>query len=370
MIICFEASRQTKNEVDFLLKNGTYSDMNEVLNMAVANLVLLQRRVEAEGAIILDSEGGPSEAQNVGLGRASDAASGRPRIVVPALLALPMYEDEPPPFVPMPMVESPKNDQEVALERWIFGQFNRLLPVKVSCRGLANLLIRQPSGVKIDVASRSVVDAASKLGSSLREFEAEYDLHRDHALSTAFPTAGKKADKSRLRFSTQFIAGRNKDGDLTGFLADLGLINYSSDDRDRIALTEPGWNFAYVSNPVLEGKQEEPTQKFTVEEQHILVSHIIESVPVEDFAFRTVLEHVSWGHSNPSDLDSKIAQFAAEGTSPAFISTQRSGVVCRMIDLGLIARVRNGIRVEYVITSDGSEYLAREPERSVEEGES
>lgn len=368
MIICFEASKQTKDEVDFLLNNGTYSDMNQVLNMAVANLALLQRRVGVEGAIVLESGGGPSEVPNLGSGSARDAASGRPRIVVPALLALPMYEDEPPPFAPMPMVDSPKND-EFTLESWLFGQFNRLLPVKIACRGLANLMIRQPSGVKIDVATSSVVDAASKLGSSLREFEVEYDLHRDHALSTAFPATGKKADKSRLRFSTQFVVGKNKDGDLTGFLADLGLINYSSDNRDQIALTEPGWNFAYVSNPVLESKQEEPTQKFTVEEQEILVSHIIESVPVEDFAFRTVLEGVRWGYSNPSDLDSKIAEFAVEGTSPAFISTQRSGVVCRMIDLGLIARVRNGIRVEYIITSDGSEYLAREPERSVEEGE-
>ena len=151
------------------------------------------------------------------------------------------------------------------------------------------MLLEKPEGVTVDEASTAIVSAASQLGKSLRRFERSLELHRDNALSTAFPSAGKKAEKSRLRFGNQFIAGTTKENNLTGFLADLSLLNYTSSARDRVALTDPGWWFAMAGNPVLDGTQEGPTQKFTDEERHILLSHIQDSVPREDSAFRSVL---------------------------------------------------------------------------------
>jgi hypothetical protein len=45
--------------------------------------------------------------------------------------------------------------------------------------------------------------------------------------------------------------------------------------------------------------------------------------------------------------------------SDAFITTQRTGAVSRLNELGLIGRRREGNRVNYFVTTYGNEYLQR-----------
>ena len=44
----------------------------------------------------------------------------------------------------------------------------------------------------------------------------------------------------------------------------------------------------------------------------------------------------------------------------AFLTTQRAGVISRMSDLGLVQRLREGIKVKYVLSARGSEFLSRQ----------
>ncbi len=46
-----------------------------------------------------------------------------------------------------------------------------------------------------------------------------------------------------------------------------------------------------------------------------------------------------------------------EPFSRAFLSTQRAGAISRMTDLGLVVRVREGLRVAYVASHFGKQYL-------------
>jgi hypothetical protein len=185
-------------------------------------------------------------------------------------------------------------------------------------------------------------------------------LKRSNSLSTAFPSSGKGADKSRKRYENQFVGRINKDGQLSGLLFDYKLINQV--DGGDILLTEPGWQFVQLHNPVLERAQEDPTQKLSTDERQFLVEHISKHVSIEDFTFTTLLRIIAEGHNAPREIDSVLSeQLAYNGkeTSESFRSSQRSGAISRMEDLGLIRRVRNGIHVLYEITDMGENYSSK-----------
>jgi hypothetical protein len=252
--------------------------------------------------------------------------------------------------------------QEIPLDRWFFGQYNRLLPAKASCRALAHLLIDQPRGVLLDDATGQIAAEAAVLGDFLAYHDKQNGVGRDDALSTAFPSTGENSDKSRLRYANQFVASVNKQGQVSGLLIDLKLINSRGGRKAaRLMLTEVGWEFATMPNPILDDSQERPTQKFSESERDLLLTHIAQSVPVEDFAYRTILATIVKGENTPDTIDAALLRDIPQDTdrslSKSFLSSQRSGAISRMTDLGLVKRVRNGVRVSYVVTDIGKRYL-------------
>jgi hypothetical protein len=54
-----------------------------------------------------------------------------------------------------------------------------------------------------------------------------------------------------------------------------------------------------------------------------------------------------------------VAEDRIEKLSQSFLASQRSGAVSRMSDLNLVSRVRDGIRVSYVLTDEGTAFLDR-----------
>lgn len=369
MILCFNCSPNTKRTLDSLVNSDHYRDYAEVISLAVDNLAVLRQRLGSQGAVVIEPKRGPTSAH---LSHATPTAPAMPikhtatrqererqGIYVPTLFALQEVRAVPC-EAPSP-VGAFKRGERVPLERWIFGQYNRLLPAKVSCRALANLLSEHPNGVDLEGVGPLIAKAAWELGDSLAGYEAQSRVHPDEGLSTAFPISGKGGEKSLLRFRTQFVASSTKAGDLLGLLADLKLIGNMAESTDRVALTSTGWRFALMRNPVLEGEQQSPTQKFSPAELELLLSHLAAEVPVEDFAYRAVLTAVEGGATRPANLDvaltTHVSLDAKHRITSSFVSTQRSGAVSRMSDLGLIARVRDGVRVSYVVTAAGLNYL-------------
>jgi hypothetical protein len=255
--------------------------------------------------------------------------------------------------------------QEVPVDRWIFGQHNKLLPAKATCRALANLLLRDSAsreGIPLENAASEIALEAAMLGDFLRHIDKILEGHRDDALAFAFPYSNSRnGDKSRLRYANQFVASLSKNGLLTGLPVELKLVNRNYSRTPRLLLTEAGWNFAKLLNPILDAEQPVASPRFSGEEVEFIIQHIKEHVPAEDFAFRCVLDAVTEGATKPEALDDSLERFLPKRVDKpykrAFLTTQRAGVVSRLIDLGLMQRLRDGINVNYSLTEKGSEYL-------------
>jgi hypothetical protein len=368
MIVCFDCSTEAKESLDSLLKSGGYKDYSEVISLAIMNLAVLQKEVLKSGGIVIgaagDTERGVWErmasprVQSSGEQQWQDDPAAEP-VAVPTIFQLNGLTD-----LTIPLAELPDDiwaiGQEVPLDRWIFGQHNRLLPAKASCRALTHLLLSQPKGVLLEEAAQQIAKEAAVLGDFLTHYDEQNGIPRDDALSTAFPSTGENSDKSCLRYANQFVASVNKQGQVSGLLMDLKLINSTGRKAACLMLTEAGWKFATMPNPVLDNLQETPTQKFSEDERDFLLDHIARSVPVEDFAYRVILGAILKGVNTPDALDAALVEYAPQGTdrslSQSFLSSQRSGAISRMTDLGLVQRVRDGVRVSYTVTDVGERY--------------
>lgn len=376
MIICFKCKPETKEILDILLEAGQYKDFGEVIESAVQNLIIIQDEVQKKGTVVFGDisdgfmeqmldptvQGNSSEYTDNSKHRQKPWLGNRSSII-PDIFLLKELPDLPPNIIEEPSDNWMKG-QEVPLDWWFFGQYNRLLPVKASSRALAHLMVNDPDGVNIDKAVNIISREASILGNYLLRHDKRHDIHRDDALSTAFPSLGKKTEKSQSRFGNQFVVSVNKQGQVSGLLFDLGLINITSTEKPSVLLTEAGWKFATLLNPVLDGMQDAVTQKFSHEEINFLLSHISRSVPAEDFAYRAIMKAIKSGANSPDSIDSTLIQYISKDKeqrlSRSFLSSQRSGAISRMVDLELVTRVRDGIRVIYVVTDNGDKYLKGE----------
>jgi Arc/MetJ-type ribon-helix-helix transcriptional regulator len=357
LIVCFESSSRTKTQLDSLIESGQYRDYSEAISSAVENLTVLQNELSGGDALIIESAG---KSASLRLHPESGEASRRGKMVQRTKRANAKKHSRPKAFLqniptevpevfllddigkPFTSPANPPGDvwtmgQNVPLERWIFGQYNRLLPVKASCRALAHLLDGKPNGVSLDEAASRISEEALTLGRLLAHRDKLSGTKRDEALSTAFPSPDREIEKSRLRYANQFVASISKQGKVSGLLMDLKLINHTGTKNPRLQLTEAGWGFAKLRNPVLDGDAPEATQKFTAEERS-----------------------VDGGAQTPDELDvvlrEHVSQDAGRSLTKSFLASQRSGAVSRMADLELITRERTGVKVFYVVTDLGKQY--------------
>lgn len=380
MIVCFECTPKTKLLLDGIVNSQQYKDYSEAISLAVENLAVLQRELSGRGALVIDSRDEsvslrsqpksskpskrskvtqrPKRANEKGKVSESDPLLPNTPVMLPSIFLLDDISE------PLSLASLPSDvwvmGQQVPLERWIFGQYNKLLPAKASCRALARLLDGKSDGVPLEDAASKISEEASTLGSFLAHRDKQNGTKRDNALSTAFPSPNREVEKSRLRYASQFVAGVSKQGQVSGLLMDLKLINHTGGKNPRLALTEAGWGFAKLRNHVLDGDMPKIAQKFAAEERSFLLNHISNSVPAEDFAYRAIVRAVDGGAQTPEKLDSALQRYVSQDVSQSltksFLASQRSGAVSRMADLGLITRERDGVKVSHVVTDMGRQY--------------
>ena len=141
MIVCFNCSTETKKSLDFLLESGQYKDYSEAISLAIANLVILQEEVLRSGGVVI---GGDVEASlrvseraisysTQGASQARELNLPAKSLTVPAIFHLDGLIDSPPRFAELPD-DIWAIGHEIPTSRWVFGQYNRLLPAKASCR--------------------------------------------------------------------------------------------------------------------------------------------------------------------------------------------------------------------------------------------
>jgi hypothetical protein len=373
MVICFNCSPAAKTALDELIVAGEFKDRNEVISCAIENFAVLHKHVAENGTMIFDALVGsrPTADGSLRIGKSPGTqhsqvssgqmkqAAGKTPPPTPEIFTLEDFPDRLA-AVAQPPPDRRRAGEAVPLEEWVFGQYNKLLPAKASCRAIARSLKDEPKGVDISEAAWQIADEAWALGDVLGARDVLYGFDRDSTLATAFP----RTSDGRRRYASQFVASITKEGRVSGLLVDLKLINRAEGTGSSMLLTEAGWRFAAMQNPVLDNGGERPTRRFSEEEVEFLLDHIARNVPAEDFAYRAILKAISSGADSPEKIDAALGQYvspeARANLSKPFLSTQRSGAISRMTDLGLLTRVREGVRVTYLITlSVGQEFMKR-----------
>lgn len=376
MIICFSCSPETKRQLDELLDTQQYGDYAEAISSAIGNLATIQAELGAGSHLLIGQDSSPVGEEPQARERAArrsargtagadrSSPSDQPKQGVPDLLSLSDRGDGPTPRHSNMPSDVWARGEDVPLPRWTFGQYNRLLPVKVACRGLAELSRKEPRGVTIPAAAERLALAATELGDYLASIDQRCGHSRDELLATAFPTTSETVAKSRARFANQFVASVSKQGQLSGLAVDLKLLNWAPNSTSRLQLTVAGWRFALLESPILDHTIEcpgGPVLRFSDEEITFLLEHISQHVPAEAFAYRAVLDAISEGANTPSALDAALTRYGSQDGerefSESFLASQRSGAVSRMTDLRLVERLRSGVRVEYAVTTAGRSYL-------------
>lgn len=376
MIICINVERNTKDQMDQLIRAGQYRDYSELAAIAIGNQLLLHGTGEnglvqhSEPTLHVDSPRkeviAPSGESRSDL---RDDEATQPKrseaLGIPEIFQLAVGSNCPDTFAPLP------NDafvpgMEVTVDRWIFGQHNKLLPVKANLRALANLLRSEssPAGLPLDRASTEIAAAAVGLGDMLRRLDSSTHRSRDESFAVAFPSSDPaNSDKSRLRYGSQFVGAISREGRMTGLLIDLKLINHDRYKSPRIQLTEPGWRIAELPNPILDRQYNESGDRFFPAETEFFIAHIASAVPTEHFAYKATLSAINDGYDTPERLDAALRKFLLDRKekpfTDAFLTTQRAGVISRMADLGLVARVRSGPNVTYIATARGKQFTEK-----------
>jgi len=120
--------------------------------------------------------------------------------------------------------------------------------------------------------------------------------------------------------------------------------------------------FADIVNPVLD-KDSGADEPLSHEEREFYMSHVREVLPAEFEAMIHTANSVHKGDNRPTSLSERVAELN-EDWSDAQASTNRSGLVSRMYELGLVDRHRVGQRgVGYDLTDKGHEFLQAHMEK-------
>jgi len=367
MIICFNCPREAKDQLDRLLKRGDYKDFGEIIASALMNLTAIQREIDSGGNTLVLAQnhiqtdaplsqpqhGSQPETEDTGTGR---SVSYGPR--VPQLFLL-NRSDSLTPIVGEAPTATSTSEGDITPQLWLFGQYNKLLPLKATCRALVNLSQTAPHGLVLSEVAGEISKEAVGLGDYLKYHDQKHKLHRDHSLCLAFPTSGKGSEKSCLRFAHQFVGNVNKKGEVLGFPYEMMLLTRISGKPPRILLTEAGWRFGTIPNPVLEGTQATPMQKLSDEERSFLLEHV-RTVPREYAAYKSILTAILGGATGPEEIDAnlkkQLTKMGGVEIRDSFLSSQRAGVMSRMLDLGLIEKERQGIRLSYKVSDVGENF--------------
>ena len=240
-----------------------------------------------------------------------------------------------------PKPASPTEDNQS--QGRVFGQVNRLLPLKLACRWLANSAKRDGHWPRYEIISDKLADDAGTIGSLLEQWDSKNERKRDELLSTGLPRRGNSA--SRDRFLSQFVARVTRSGEI--YPATICQYQLARFDESAIALTEQGLAFSCLTNPILDQRDKQATATLAPEESAFLAGHILEWVTTERDDMRVILNAIAEGRRTPSDLTEAIRNRFPPEWSDSVFQTHTSGLVSRLGELRLLRRAWQGRNVNY-----------------------
>lgn len=237
----------------------------------------------------------------------------------------------------------------------LWGQYNRIFPMKLVVRRLAIVLHETGEvGAPYEEFREETATVARAYGFRLEEADEKLERGRGEKFSAAFPT-GDKVERSLDRFETHFVGQLDQSGNLTGALPNLQFVDVDA-ESETFGLTSAGSTFAQIENPLLD-EDIESESSLSRAERRFYLNHVASEHEAEAEAMQVVAEAIANGINRPDPLSERVGELS-DDWSTAQASTIRSGLVGRMYELGLVTRKRVGSRgVGYELTELGASEL-------------
>ncbi len=262
-----------------------------------------------------------------------------------AVIAAPVFKD---------LVYASQKIQEN--EAWIWGQINKIFPVKVGVRILHQLLATKQS-MELNEFLEIAANEAGAIGNKIREHEKANNKMRDEKISAALPSLD---EKSLNRYKFQFMVYLRKDGLMDGAMSLMRFCNiYEEKKKKMIGITEAGLKFSLINNSVLDNN--DFSMSLNEEESLFYINHIKENVKGEYEAIKWMLAKINSGNNTRELLNTEIEKTYKDvwDATEAVINTQRAGITARVFELGLIEKEKDGIYVKYGVSERGKKLLLK-----------
>lgn len=257
------------------------------------------------------------------------------------------------------MLMTGKADSDSRL--WVWGQVNRIFPLKFSVRVLANLL-RQNKADTISLKSFKDITAtnARSFGQKLVEFEKMKHAKRAERVSAGLPI-GEEGFKSEARFKSHFLVTARVTDDgksvLDGALAKYIFANVEGVDKEKkIGITKAGLEFAQLENPILDRGEYDIT--LSDAEIDYYLKHVAVHVLGEYKAIKLIISIIKKGINRRGDINEALINYCPEW-SPEIRNTQRAGLMSRMFELKLLEREpdERGVGVTYKVSKNAEDRI-------------
>jgi len=368
-IVAVNLSQKTFGELMTFVANGAYASPEQFLEIAAFNQLALERGLTPEEllkGIHHPAAGAQTSVPTRAAGQvAEQVASGAPKrrspirasktlgidveaVEVGQLLARFSLEQ----IAALPTVLD-VGSAEAGKDR-IWGQVNRLFPLKLTCRWVAVEASTTGAWPTIHQLTDRLADDAATLGTVLQKADERGGRKREDMLGTGLP---RRANiQSRDRFLSQFVARVTRaDHVYPGAVWHYGLAVF---DSDKLRLTKSGHALACLANPVLDEPLELASKTLSDDERAFFLRQVLERIPAEREDFIVVLRAISAGNCAPESLFAAIrAEFPGEWTGLAF-RTHVYGTLARLADLGLLNREWSGRNVQYRLPGTAAALLS------------
>ena len=258
-------------------------------------------------------------------------------------------------------------------EEPLSGYFNRLFPVKFVMRIMVILILNSEAYNKEEgwdvtmegedpVTLKELREVSATTASYAREWLKGIDVRSGVERGSEFSVGFPEDEKSRERFVAQFVGSKRKNK-LSGSIFEMGFANIPSLGpfmaADDLYLTNEGWNFAVMENPLLDDVSMEAWKsgtKFSENEVIFILKHFRKNIPAEWAFINEILNLINSGVNKPKSVEESLIK--SRSWDKAHASMMRNGVLSRLQELELIDRKKEGRNVTYFLTERGEKLLS------------
>ena len=237
--------------------------------------------------------------------------------------------------------------------KYLSGQYNRFLPLKIVMRVAANMLLNadkfsimnnEEEGIaKNPVHLEELRIEAAKVASFAKERMKFLDSANGTDYGSWFSVGLTDGSvKQNERFVAQFVGSTRNPGQ--GLPFELGfLVN----DDGWVKLTQTGLQFALHENPIIDRSTDwNKRETLSKNEKISLLNAIKANMPKEYEQIVHVVKQSEGKEITPTEIEGDLME--KRSLTPTQASLERTGLMARIQDLGLIRKEKRGRNVFYI----------------------